>query len=120
VGTLLTYQYAVAKNYDEQLIRTMVFAVLIIANIFLTLVNRSFYYSIFTTMRYKNNLVVLIIGFTVGITAMLFYVKPFALFFGFVQLDIYQIGLCTAVGFLSVSWYELIKWGKRKKVIFKS
>ncbi len=116
VGTLLTYQYAVAKNYDEQLTRTMVFAVLIIANIFLTLVNRSFYYSIFTTMRYKNNLVLVIIALTIGITALLFYVKPFALFFGFVQLDIYQIGICAAVGFLSATWYEVIKWGKRKKL----
>jgi hypothetical protein len=30
---------------------------LIASNIFLTLENRSFYYSIFTTIRYKNNLV---------------------------------------------------------------
>lgn len=59
-GTLITYQYAVHTGFSESLTRTMVFTVLIAANVSLTLVNRSFYYSVITTMRYKNNLVILI------------------------------------------------------------
>ena len=62
-GTLLCYQYAVQQGFSEAHTRIMVFTTLIAANIFLTLVNRSFYYSIFTTMRYKNNLVLLIIKY---------------------------------------------------------
>src|SRR5690606_29944020 len=46
-GTLFIYQYSVINGYSEELTRTMVFTVLITANIFLTLINRSFYYSIF-------------------------------------------------------------------------
>ena len=57
IGTLGVYQLAVLKGFSEPHTRTMVFTTLISANIFLTLVNRSFYYSIFTTSRYKNNLV---------------------------------------------------------------
>ena len=53
-GTLFVYQYSVQNAQNEQLTRSMVFTTLIIANIFLTLVNRSFYYSIFTTMKYKT------------------------------------------------------------------
>ena len=45
-GTLFVYQYSVINGYSEELTRTMTFTVLIGANIFLTLVNRSFYYSI--------------------------------------------------------------------------
>lgn len=54
VGTLAAYQYAVYQGFSESLTRTMVFTVLVAANIFLTLVNRSFYYSIFTIFRYKT------------------------------------------------------------------
>ncbi len=114
-GTLIAYQYAVQHAYNEGLTRTMVFTVLIAANIFLTLVNRSFYYSIFTTMLYKNNLVSLIIGITICIMALLIYVKPFAAFFGFEYLDVEKVGIAIAVGFVSVIWYEVVKLIKRKK-----
>lgn len=46
VSTLFIYQYAVHQGLNEPITRTMVFTVLIAANIVLTLVNRSFYYSI--------------------------------------------------------------------------
>ena len=91
----------------------MVFSVLVAANIFLTLINRSFYYSILTTLKYKNNLVPLIIGITVAITGLLLYVPPFARFFLFTPLDLVQIATCIGIGFVSVIWYELIKWRKR-------
>ena len=114
-GTLLCYQYAVRQGFSEAHTRTMVFTALIAANIFLTLVNRSFYYSIFTTLKYKNNLVLLIISITIVITALLLYIKPLGDFFNFEQLNPIQLGISIAIGFLSVIWYEIIKWRKRKK-----
>lgn len=112
-GTLLIYQYAVLNGYDETLTRAMTFTVLIAANIFLTLINRSFYYSIFTTLKYKNNLVLWIILITIGLVALLLYVKPLTSFFGFESLSLSQLSICIAVGFLSVIWYEVIKFIKR-------
>lgn len=112
-GTLFTYQYAVARGADEELTRTMVFTCLIAANILLTLVNRSFYYSILTTIKYKNNLVLLIIGITIFISASLIYFNPLANFFGFVPLNLPEILVSTGIGFLSVIWFELFKWRKR-------
>ncbi len=114
-GTLLCYQYAVGKGFSESYTRTMVFTVLIAANIFLTLVNRSFYYSIFTTLKYKNNLVLVIISITVLITALLLYIKPLGTFFKFEQLGLLQLGVSVGLGFLSVIWYEIVKWMKRRK-----
>ncbi|WP_421797686.1 cation-translocating P-type ATPase [Haliscomenobacter sp.] len=114
-GTLFAYQYAVYLGFPESTTRSMVFTVLVAANIFLTLVNRSFYYSILTTLKYKNNLVLLIIGVTVAITGLLLYVPPFARFFLFTPLDLLQIATCIGIGFVSVIWYELIKWRKRRK-----
>lgn len=119
IGTLFTYQYSIYSGYDEQHTRTMVFIVLVTANIFLTLMNRSFYYSIFTTLRYKNNLVPLIISITIFITAMLLYIKPFATFFAFERLDLLSLCMVIGVGFLAVIWYELVKVWKRNFKEFK-
>ncbi|WDF76724.1 cation-translocating P-type ATPase [Mucilaginibacter sp. KACC 22773] len=114
-GTLATYQWAVKAGLNEPQTRTMVFTCLIAANILLTLVNRSFYYSLFTTIKYKNNLVLQIIGITIIITGLLLYIKPLSLFFGFASLNLYQLAISFGAGFLSVIWYEIIKWKKRCK-----
>jgi Ca2+-transporting ATPase len=96
----------------------MVFTVLIAANIFLTLVNRSFYYSIFTVMKYKNNLVLLIISITVFTSGLLIYIAPLANFFKFEALNTKQLLISITIGFLAVIWYEAVKWTKRKKTVF--
>jgi Ca2+-transporting ATPase len=114
-GTLFIYQYAVHHGYDEKLTRTMVFTVLITANIFLTLINRSFYYSIFTTLRYKNNLVLYIIFITIAIVGLLLFVKPLANFFQFERLNYIQLLFCILIGFISVVWFEMVKLVKRIK-----
>ena len=115
IGTLATYQFAVNFGYNETFTRSMVFTALISANIFLTLVNRSFYNSVLTTLKYKNNLVLWIIGLTLIVTAALIYIKPFALFFGFTQLPLEQLAISIGIGFASVIWIELYKLLKRKK-----
>ena len=116
VGTLSCYQYAVYKGFNEQMTRTMVFVVLVTANVFLTLVNRSFYFSVLTTLKYKNNLVILIIGITIALTGLLLYVKPFSKFIGFSHLNISQISIAFGIGITSVLWYEFVKLGKRNTI----
>jgi Ca2+-transporting ATPase len=114
-GTLFVYQYSVYQSFSDAHTRAMVFTVLIAANIFLTLVNRSFYYSIFTTIRYKNNLILLIIGITILITGLLLFVPLFANFFQFEVMSISQLFTCIGIGFVSVIWYELVKIKTRWK-----
>ena len=114
-GSLGVYQFAVQQGYNEASTRTMVFAVLITANIFLTLVNRSFYFSIITTLRYKNNLVGIIIAITIAISALLLFIQPLTHFFEFQILNLYQIIICLVIGFICVIWYEIAKWIKRIK-----
>ncbi|WP_426430180.1 cation-translocating P-type ATPase [Winogradskyella sp. HB-48] len=112
-GVLSVYQIAVAEGYNEATTRTMVFIVLMSANVFLTFVNRSFYYSVLTTLKYKNNLVPLVIGTTVLITVLLLFVAPLNQFFQFEILKPNPILISIAIGFISVIWYELVKWVKR-------
>jgi len=115
VGTLFVYQYSVSQGYNESLTRTMAFIVLIVANIFLTLINRSFYYSMLTTLRYKNNMVLTIITITVVTSALLLFVRPLASFFEFERPSASQLLICLAIGFTSVVWYEIVKLTKRIK-----
>lgn len=116
VGTLSVYQYSIYNGYNETLTRTMTFTVLVVANIFLTLINRSFYHSLITTLKYKNNLVLLIILITVSILGLLLYVKPLTEFFHFQPLHYSQLMICTGIGFVSVIWFEIVKWVKRMKM----
>ncbi|MEO5997473.1 MAG: cation-translocating P-type ATPase, partial [Chitinophagaceae bacterium] len=114
-GTLITYQYAVYNGFSESLTRSMVFTALISSNIFLTLVNRSFYYSVITTLKYRNNLVLLIISITVAITGLLLFVPALAKFFLFESLNFSQLSISFGIGFIFVTWYELIKWRTRNR-----
>jgi Ca2+-transporting ATPase len=115
VGTLSIYQFAVGSGYNEAITRTMVFTVLITANIFLTLINRSFYYSILTTLKYKNNMVLFIVFITIALVGLIFYVKPLSTFFEFETLNLYQLLTSIIIGFISVIWYEIVKAIKRIK-----
>ena len=112
---LFMYQYCIQEGFSETYTRTSIFLTLIASNIFLTLENRSFYYSIFTTIRYKNNLVLMIIGITIVVTSLLLFVPIFSKFFLFEIVDYKQIGFSILVAFVSVMWIEIYKIFKRKK-----
>lgn len=115
VGTLFVYQYSVSSGYNEALTRTMVFTVLISANIFLTLINRSFYYSILTTLKYKNNMVLFIVFATIAIVGLILHLSPLTTFFEFETLNLSQLLICFTIGFISVIWFEIVKIIHRAK-----
>lgn len=114
LGLFIVYYHCVDAGFSEKYTRTELFLTLIASNIFLTLENRSFYYSILTTIKYKNNLVLFIIGITISVTSLLLYIPVFSNFFLFEKVTITQIGFCILVGFVSVMWIEVYKLFKRK------
>jgi len=116
IGTLAVYQYAVQQGSSENITRTMVFLTLVAANVFLTLVNRSFFYSVITTSGYKNNLVSIIILVTIGLMALLLFVTPLSNLFKFERLGVVELLISIATGFVSVIWFEAVKFFKRKRV----
>lgn len=113
IGTLVIYQFAVHQGFNEAITRTMVFVTLISANVFLTLVNRSFHYSVLTTLTYKNNLVPAIIGITVVLTGALLYIPALNHFFEFETIRGNQLVMPVMAGFVSVIWFEGVKAVKR-------
>ncbi|PWJ58437.1 Ca2+-transporting ATPase [Dyadobacter jejuensis] len=115
LGLLLLYQYAVGQSYNENLTRSMVFLGLISANIFLTLVNRSFTYSLWQTLHYKNNLMPVIIGVTILITALIFGIPAVTHFFSLEAVTIRQLMISCGIGFVFTTWYEGVKYYVRKR-----
>ncbi len=116
IGLLIIYQYAANNLHaSEGITRTMIFVTLITANIFLTLVNRSFYYSIITSLKNKNNLVLVMIGITILLSAILLLQKDASNFFGFEAIGSLNLCVSAITGAISVLWYEIIKRLKRRK-----
>jgi Ca2+-transporting ATPase len=62
-------------------------------------------------------LVLLIIGITITISALLIYVAPFAKFFQFEPVTLVQLGISIGLGFIFVVWFELVKWRNRMQTL---
>ncbi|MFN7326265.1 MAG: cation transporting ATPase C-terminal domain-containing protein, partial [Chitinophagales bacterium] len=116
LGILLLYQLAVHQGHSEEITRTLVFCTLVSANIGLTLVNRSFHDSVWTTFRHRNPWIPGIISLTLLLTALLLYIPSWSQFFGFTTLPFPWLAFCIGTGLLSVFWFEAVKWIRRKRL----
>ena len=112
-GTLGCYQWAIKQGYSDPLTRSMVFITLVSANIMLTLVNRSFYYSLIASFRARNPLLVWMIIITLGLLIAVLYIPLFARFFTMQSPEPMQALTAALLGILSVVWFEFYKWVKR-------
>lgn len=114
-GLLFVYQWSLYQQYSENGTRSMVFLTLITSNILLTLVNRSFYYPLRITLKYKNSLIKMIIGITLFLTILLFKVPFFRTLFSFETVTFFQLTICILIGSLAVLWFEAVKCWKRDR-----
>lgn len=117
-GCLGIGYYTMQGGGDDENIRTVIFITLLFSNIFLTLVNRSFRHSIFRTIGYKNNLVVLVITVTLLFMASLLFVPFVRSLFRLEALDLHAILICAAVALVSTCWLEIWKIFSRKKSVY--
>ena len=114
-GVLAMYQYSIINGGDEQQTRTMVFCTLVIANIFLTLVNRSFYYSMIDSFTNRNNLMVFILLITIALLAAMIFIPFIRDFFRLEMISLKDFGWCMLTAAVSVLWFEVLKWMRRRK-----
>ncbi|RZK48803.1 MAG: cation-translocating P-type ATPase [Pedobacter sp.] len=112
-GILFVYQYVVQGGEDEYQTRAMVFTTLIFANIFLSLCNRSFEYSLFESIKNRNVLFPIVIAGTLALLTAILYIPSLAAFFKLSPLSINQMGIALCVAAVSVLWFEIYKLIKR-------
>ncbi len=113
-GCLGLGYYYMQMQLDEATVRTVIFISILFSNIFLTLINRSFQYSVFTTLRYKNNLVILIIGITLLFITAFLYVPFIQHLFRLRALPVSIILTCSVVALVSTFWMEIWKLARKK------
>lgn len=113
-GVLFAYQLTVQQGGDEATTRAMVFTTLIFANILLSLVNRSFVYSVFESFKYRNKLFPIVIGTTLILLFAILYIPSFARFFQVNSLNIQELATSFLIAAVSVLWFEGYKWVKRR------
>lgn len=112
-GILWMYQHSVSLGNDESKTRSLVFSTLIFANILLSLVNRSFYYSIFESFKNRNFLLMGISAVVLVLLLFILYVKPVSGFFSVSPLEAKELGMTLIVATISVLWFEVYKLMKR-------
>ncbi|WP_276482242.1 cation-translocating P-type ATPase [Paraflavitalea pollutisoli] len=115
-GCLGIGYYHLYTGHDESMVRTMIFVTLLFSNIFLTQLNRSFYYSVFTTIRYKNILVPLVTVITLAFIGSLLWVPSVRSLFSLSHLPANQLLACLGVAALSTGWLEIVKWKIRRSI----
>ncbi|WP_038332055.1 cation-translocating P-type ATPase [Empedobacter falsenii] len=115
LGLLFVYQYTYQLGGNEEKTRAMVFTTLIFSNVLLSLTNRSFYYSLWSSFRNKNNLMVYVTVLTLVILFAILYIQPISLFFKVTSLNLNELGIAMLVAMLSVLWFEVYKWIKRRR-----
>lgn len=108
-GCLGIGYYYMHSGEDIDFVRTAIFITLLFSNIFLTLINRSFRYSTFTTIRYKNALVPLIIVITLLLVAAILYVPFIKSLFRMDDISYMNIAICILAAMVSTFWIELVK-----------
>jgi len=109
IGVLFMYQVAVSQGQPEAGARSMVFATLVSANLFLSLANRSFEQPMYRTLRYKNPSLPLILGISVVLLLAILYVPFLTKLFGMSALSMANLSWCVLAGFASVVWIEVWK-----------
>ena len=113
-GVLFIYQYAVQHGADETLTRSMVFSTLVISNILLSLVNRSFYYSFIESLKNRNPLMLFVNLLTIILLVIILCVPIVADFFKVGMLNSQQLIMVIIVSAVSVLWIEIWKWVNRQ------
>ncbi|MDO8365754.1 MAG: cation-translocating P-type ATPase, partial [Saprospiraceae bacterium] len=108
-GVLFMYHFAIGQGKSEEGVRSMVFATLVSANLFLTLANRSFDYAIHRTLFYKNPMLPVILGISAVMLLAILYVPFLTNIFNMGSISAPDLGWCVLAGFVSVVWFELYK-----------
>jgi P-type Ca2+ transporter type 2C len=108
-GIFFMYHFAIGQGKTEESVRSMVFATLVTANLFLSLANRSFDYALHRTLFYKNKMLPFILAVSIGMLVAILYVPFLSHLFKMGAISAADLGWCVLAGFISMVWFEVYK-----------
>ncbi|WP_373521662.1 cation transporting ATPase C-terminal domain-containing protein [Aquiflexum sp.] len=109
--------YLMDSGHSEASVRTLIFSTLVFSNIFLTLVNRSFYYSVFKTLTYHNRLVPIILGISLILLVVILTIPSIMGVFDFEPVSFNKLLISLLIASIGVFWIEVWKFFKREKAM---
>jgi Ca2+-transporting ATPase len=113
-GVLILYYLFMKQGHSLEETRTIVFTTLMISNILLTFVNRSFIENFTKTLRYKNNLVLPVLTISVLFLVVIHFILPVRNIFGMTSITATDFFLCLGVAAVTVMWFEVYKTTLKK------
>ncbi len=108
--------YFMINNHDVKEVRTIIYSTLIFSNLFLTLVNRSFTYSMLDSFKNKNRLLPMFLGLSLLVLLLSIYSPFIRDIFQFSRISPSKLLLCLFTAFVGVVWIEIPKYFKRLKL----
>ena len=116
VGALSVYLLSVSQGRPEDEVRTLTFAMLVLGNVMLILVNRSWTLTVVETFRDRRNPTVKwVVGAAIAGLLILVEIPALGGLFSLGPIGFFDWLLVLATVALSVSWFELYKLVSRRK-----
>ena len=105
-AVLGVYWAAMQGGEAAPLVRTLVFTTLVLSNVFLVLVNRSFTLPVFRTLRSPNRVLWLLLSLTLAMLLTTLFFGPARQLFGFAPVPLVWLGWCILASLVGVGWVE--------------
>ena len=106
--------YMMKQGGDITFVRTCIFMTLLLSNVFLTLVNRSFNLSLWESFKNKNKLVPIAILFSIVFMILSLQIPFVRSLFGLISLNKWDWIICTSVALICTCWLEGYKFYIRR------
>jgi len=103
------YAAAMTQGEAAPMVRTVVFTTLVLSNILLVLVNRSFTLSAWRMVRLPNRVLWLLLGLTTIMLLTTLFFPPARQLFGFAPVSGAWLGWCALAALVGVGWVEGFK-----------
>ncbi|MDI6875027.1 MAG: cation-translocating P-type ATPase [Actinomycetota bacterium] len=106
---------AYLRGMEESEVRALTFASLVLFNVALILVNRSWEKMVWQLRGRKNRVARWIVPGALAILALVLYIPTLRNLFDFALLSPVDLAICLGAGILGVGWFEVFKAAKGRK-----
>jgi Ca2+-transporting ATPase len=111
----VVFRVALYRGVDPAEARALTFTTLVIANLGLILINRSWTRTILDTLRSPNKALWLVFGGTLVFLGLVLYVPALQKVFHFKPLSATEIAVGFAAAVLSIAWFEVLKLFNKRR-----
>jgi Ca2+-transporting ATPase len=108
-AVLAVFVISLQRGADENTARALTFATLIVANIGLIMVNRSWHRSLLKTLRTYNSAVWWVVGGALLFLGLVIYTPGLQDVFHFAPLPAIDLVIALVAGVASILWFEFMK-----------